>query len=403
MKVAYLQTIGGISGDMFLASLMHVGVDVTRLNYDLNQLGVGRIKITSKQNSHIGFSGLISKIEYENHNWKARNFQDFISIVEKSTLSNNVKRKSIEIFQNLEIAENVAHKGQGSKFHLHELGTLDTLIDVVGVILSFEQLGITQVFSGALPINSGTISTKHGLMPATSPATSALLTQSNAPVFQPDLPEAILNSIGEIITPTGTAILTTIATFEKPLITAEKFGYGFGHKQVNGYLNLLTTWIGSVNPDSRKQLLLIETNIDNMSSEIIGFIQERLFAIGVNDVWTTPIYMKKNRPGIILSVLLDKDLESQVIEMIYNETTTLGLRMQTVLRDQLIREILPIESEFGKIDVKLKYFENKLVSFHPEYEDCKIAANKFNKPYQYIYDSVLKQAKEFFKNNYNLS
>ena len=117
MKVAYLQTIGGISGDMFLASLMHVGVDVTRLNYDLNQLAVGRIKITSKQNSHIGFSGLISKIEYENHNWKARNFQDFISIVEKSNLSNNVKRKSIEIFQNLEIAENVAHKGQGSKFH----------------------------------------------------------------------------------------------------------------------------------------------------------------------------------------------------------------------------------------------------------------------------------------------
>ena len=146
-------------------------------------------------------------------------------------------------------------------------------------------------------------------------------------------------------------------------------------------------------------MILIETNIDDMSPEIFGFIQERLFSIGVKDVWTNPIYMKKNRPGITLSVLLSKDLESQVVEMIYNETTTLGLRIQTVLRDQLKREILLIESEFGKINVKIKYIDGVVKSFHPEFEDCKLAAQKFNRPYQEVFNSVLYQAKEILKND----
>ena len=163
-------------------------------------------------------------------------------------------------------------------------------------------------------------------------------------------------------------------------------------------MNVLTTWIGTIDIEKSKknQLILIETNIDDMPSEIFGFIQEGLFSIGVKDVWTSPIYMKKNRPGITLSVLLSKDLESQVIEMIYNETTTLGLRIQTVLRDQLEREIVLIESEFGNINVKVKYIDGVVKSFHPEYEDCKLAAQKFNIPYQEVFDSAVNKAKKIF-------
>ena len=262
-----------------------------------------------------------------------------------------------------------------------------------------DQLKVEQVFSSPVPLNIGTVSTKHGLIPATSPATSALLTQANVPVCQPNTPSDLISNVGEIVTPTGAAILTTLATFEQPLIKFNNFGYGFGQKKIDGYLNVLTTWIGTAQEEEyeRNQLILIETNIDNMSPEIIGFIQERLFFIGVNDVWTSPIYMKKNRPGITLSVLLSKDLEAKVIDMIYNETTTLGLRIQTVLRDQLKREILSIESEFGKINVKLKYIDGVVISFHPEYEDCKLAAQKFNRPYKEVFDSVLSQAKGILK------
>jgi len=404
MKVAYIQPIGGISGDMLLASLMHVGLNITQLNHDLNKLGLGKIKIISTQNSDSGFSGLLAEIEYENKNWRAENFQDFISIVQKSNLNQSVKQKSIKIFTRFEKAENIAHQGQNSIHYLHELGTLDTFIDVVGVVLCLDQLQVEQVFSSPVPLNFGTVFTKHGLIPATAPATSALLTQANVPVVQPIISADMQINVGEIVTPTGAAILTTLANFELPSIKVDNFGYGFGQKKIDGYLNVLTTWIGTTKEEEneRNQLILIETNIDNMSSEIIGFIQERLFSIGVNDVWTKPIYMKKNRPGITLSVLLPKDLESQVIDMIYNETTTLGLRIQTVLRDQLKRKIFSIESEFGKINVKLKYIDGVVTSFHPEYEDCKVAAEKFNKPYKEVYDSILNQAKEVFERASNI-
>ena len=399
MKVAYIQPIGGVSGDMLLASLMHLGLNIQQLNDDLNQLDLGAIKVSSTQNRDSGFSGFLTKVEYENKNWRAQNFQDFISIVKKSDLNGSVKQKSIEIFNRFDKAENIAHHGQKSTQNLHELGTLDTLVDVVGVVLCLGQLEVEQVFSSPLPINFGTISTKHGLLPATSPATSALLTQSNVPVFQPKISSDLVNNVGEIVTPTGAAILTTLATFEQPLIKVNGFGYGFGQKKIDGYLNVLTTWIGTIDieKNQRNQLILIETNIDDMSPEIFGFIQERLFSIGVKDVWTNPIYMKKNRPGITLSVLLSKDLESQVVEMIYNETTTLGLRIQTVLRDQLEREILLIECEFGKINVKIKYIDGVVKSFHPEFDDCKLAAQKFNRPYQEVFNSVLNQAKEILK------
>ena len=398
MKVAYIQPIGGVSGDMLLASLMHLGLNISKLNDDLNKLDLGAIKISSTQNVASGFSGLLAKVEYENKNWRAQNFQEFISIVKKSVLDESVKQKAIDIFNKFDKAENIAHHGQESTQNLHELGTLDTLIDVVGVVLCLEQLEVEQIFSSALPINIGTISTRHGLIPATSPATSALFTESNVPVFQPNISSDIRGDVGEIVTPTGAAILTTLATFDQPTIKVNAFGYGFGQKKIDGYLNVLTTWIGTIDIEKSKknQLILIETNIDDMPSEIFGFIQESLFSIGVKDVWTSPIYMKKNRPGITLSVLLSKDLESQVIEMIYNETTTLGLRIQTVLRDQLEREILLIESEFGNINVKVKYIDGVVKSFHPEYEDCKLAAQKFNIPYQEVFDSVVNQAKKNF-------
>jgi uncharacterized protein (TIGR00299 family) protein len=299
-------------------------------------------------------------------------WRDFAETVRGSDLSPEVQEQALEIFARLEEAERRAHRvGEGESSHpLAELGTLDTLVDVVGVVAGLRLLGIQQLYSSALPTGAGTARSAHGTLPAAAPATMELIARAGAPVTAPS-PEVS----GELVTPTGAAIITTLARFQRPTLRLERVGYGLGFRDPEGIPNALALWVGEVEAEAEPTgLVLLETNIDDMTPALFGYVQERLFLLGALDVWFTSIQMKKNRPASMISVLLPGSLEGEAVALLLRETSTLGVRRRTVERYEAAREIRVVETSLGTLPVKVKYLEGSPVSVSPEYEACRTVA-----------------------------
>ena len=389
-KCAYIRAVGGISGDMLLGALIDVEADIDFITQQLNSLNLGEIELEFYNGIRKGVSGIGLRPLKGCLESKSYTFKQFIKIIEDSQLTPNVRSKVLMTFANLFQAEQKVH-GTGD-VELHELGSIDTIIDIVGVVSGFESLELDRIFCSALPTGHGFIKSGHGLMPIPAPAVLELIKTSNAQLVTHS--NQSYDSV-EMITPTGVALATTLAEFSDPIMKVRKSGFGLGTRDVEIYPNVASIWTGEsiLNSENNKYSLL-ETNIDDISPEIIGYVQERLFDIGVLDVWTTPIYMKKNRPAVKISCILPNDLEKNVANVLLEETSTFGVRSRDVLRYEADRKIKKIDTRLGGINVKLKIIGGKVVGAYPEYEDCRRIAIDKSIPLQNVMQLAQTQANQ---------
>ncbi len=354
---------------MILGALIDVGVSKEVLEQELSKLSVRGFSLNCSKGSRGGVTGTHLSVALDEEGRRRRGPQDFLALVEDSRLSPEVKGQASDVFRRLGEAEARTHKSPLQEVHFHELGTLDTLVDVVGAIAGLELLGVKRVYSSSLPSGTGLIKSGHGLLPVPAPATMQLMAMARASITPP--PPGVTDA-GEMVTPTGAAIITTLASFRQPPMTLERIGYGLGTRDSAHYPNVLAIWLGDEPPQEPEgPLLLLETNIDDMSPQVFGYVQERLFELGALDVWFAPIQMKKNRPGVILSVLIPSSLETRAVEMVLRETSTLGIRVRPVHRHEAQREVVEVGTSLGMVKVKVKRLGDRAVSLSPEYEDCR--------------------------------
>ena len=326
---------------------------------------------------------------------KIYTWDDFDEKIIKSSLPNSDKSKIKGIFKIIETAEMKVHSEEKKKIHLHELGTLDTLLDVSGFVIGLRLLQISQLYSSSFPIANGQFVNSHGAMSSTSLATAAIFLDYKVPIRN-----SYYMPPGEFVTPTGVAIVSYfVEKFKTITFIPTKVGYGAGDKNPDNYSNVTGIWLGKIDnlSEEKKSIVLLETNIDDTSGEIIGHVQKLILKKGCLDVWVTPIQMKKNRPGVLLSVLLDQSIESEIVEIIMRETTTLGIRRRFIDRHLASREKFSITTIFGEIQVKVKKINDEIIQINPEYDDCAIIASSKGIPLRQIYDLVIEETKKIIQ------
>jgi hypothetical protein len=375
--------IGGVSGDMLLGAMVGVGLDLKELQAELDRLPDRGYRLVESRVSRGGLEAVLVDVELDENGRRKRTWDDFYSSIENSELEDSDKGLIRQIFGVLAEAEAAAHGGEAGSTHLHELGTVDTLVDISAAVIGLRLLGVDRLHASAFPVGTGSSSSSHGVMGATSIATAAIYRASGAPVRaggnQP---------VGEAVTPTGAAIVSTLAEFGPIEFSADRIGYGAGQRDPEGHANVVGLWVGEVRsrwgrggPGSRRpELMELETNIDDSTGEVLGYVHELLMELGVLDVWFTPIQMKKNRPGVMLSVLVGRDLVDEAAELILKETSTLGVRRRPVRRYEAEREIVQVDTSFGKVPVKLKRIGGTIAQVAPEYEACRKIARETGLP-----------------------
>ena len=392
MSTAYFQCVGGASGDMILGALVASGLSIDRLRDVLGRLPVTGYTLSTEQATRGGVHGTIVSVDLDEDGRRPRRWQEFVGMIEGSDLSPGTVDRATRVFARLGEAEAVVHGVAPEDVRLHELGSIDTLVDVVGAVAGLELLGVDRVYCSPLPSGSGLVNSSHGVLPVPAPVTAALLSMANAHVVPPP---ADSTDAGEMVTPTGAAILTTLATFRQPGISLSRVGYGLGSRDPEHYPNVLALWLGKeTGPIGVGHLLTLETNIDDMSPELVGYVQEALFDLGALDVWLTPIQMKKSRPGSMLSALIPAGIETVAVELLMKETSTLGVRVRPTMRHEAEREAVTVETPLGPVSVKIKRLNGKAVGFSPEYEECRRIARERRLPLQEVYRVVERAARD---------
>jgi uncharacterized protein (TIGR00299 family) protein len=376
MKTLYFDCFAGASGDMILGAMVAAGVDPRLLRDQLELLSVQGFTMDFATVNRSGISATHARVHtVEEHT--QRHLSDILKIINASRLSDSVKERAVRIFSRLAEAEAHVHNEPLDHVHFHEVGALDAIVDVVGASICFELLGIERFVSSPLHVGSGTVDMDHGRFPVPPPAVVELL--KGAPVYATDIK-------GELVTPTGAAIIATVCDEfgALPRMTLLSTGYGAGTREYEKFPNVLRVLVGEDNSaaDSGsvkdEQLWMIETNIDDLSPQIFGYIMDIALELGALDCYFTPIQMKKNRPAILLSVLCRGADREKLSELIFKETTTLGLRSYSVERRALERETVFIETRYGPIDVKVARMKGQVVNAMPEYEQCREAALRAN-------------------------
>ena len=387
MRVGYLQCVGGVSGDMLLGAIVDAGVPLDDLRSRLEGLPFDGFTLTSRRDRRGGVEGTLVSVD-PGSSPRFDTVSNLVEAVEASDLEPPAAAQARTVLERLGTAEASIHGDEEA--HLHELGSADTIIDVVGAVLGFDVLGLEQLYSSPLPTGSGVFRSGHGPLPAPSPATTALLTMAGAPTVPP--PGGSFDA-GEMVTPTGAAIVVTLAEFRQPAMTVTQAGYGLGSRDPGGYPNVVALRVGeAAEPLAASTLSLVETNIDDMSAEVLPYVSERLFELGARDVWLTPITMKKGRAGVKLSVLVAHELEAQAVELVLRETTTLGIRVSPVRRYEAERESAMVQTSIGAASVKVKRLRGRYVSLSAEYEDCRRIARETGLPILDVYRVVESEA-----------
>jgi uncharacterized protein (TIGR00299 family) protein len=391
-KLAYFDCFSGCSGDMVLGALIDAGLPLGMLKKGLGSLAVQGYQLSAKKVKRstitaTKFTVTVNETEAQ----PERSLKDILMLIKASKLPKKVKSTASAVFQRLGEAESRIHGVPLEEVCFHEIGAVDSIIDIVGVAFGLDALEIERFYSSPLPLGSGSVSTVHGILPVPAPATLRLMAMSNAPIADsPKQPQA------ELVTPTGAAIVTTLANFGRPGMTIEKVGYGAGTRDFEAWPNVMRIWIGEeIEPLGSETLILLETNIDDMSPEIYGYLMEKLFAMQAVDVWFTPIQMKKNRPAVLLSVLAPRHAEFDLAQTIMRETSTLGIRVSPVFRHIAEREMIEFDSTVGHMKVKVKRFMGDILSVHPEYEECCRIALERNIPLQEVYRIIETEARRY--------
>jgi hypothetical protein len=395
MRVAYIQSIGGASGDMLLGALLDVGLSLDTLREKLAPLDVGGYQLKASQETRHEMRGTKLTVTVEDSTRYSPGA--LRKVVEKSSLPAAVKAQASAVLAALWRAESRVHGQPPEALELAELGSLDTLVDVVGVVIGLTELGVAKVYASPMVLGAAEPPRWPGGYPNPAPATLELVAMAGAPVAA-DRP--MYQGAGELTTPTGAALITTLASFQRPAMTVTHIGIGLGTKDPDSFPNVVRVWLGEAteHPVAQTQgdIVLLETNLDDVPGVVLGYAQERLFALGALDVWNTPIQMKKNRPGILLSALVPQGLESAAVELVLRETPTLGVRTRPVERYIAERENLPMETDLGVISVKVKSLGGVAVGAAPEFEDCRRIAQETGLTFQEVYQRAVEEARRRF-------
>jgi len=387
MNILYYDCFSGISGDMNLAAMINLGLDKNFLLSELKKLKLSGYTIRFSKEQRSGITGTrVDVITDPSENQIRRNLSDIEKIIDTSDLNKQVKSLSKRIFQKLGKAEAHVHNKPISKIHFHEVGAIDSIIDIVGAAICHDYFQFDKIFTSSVELGGGFIKASHGILPVPAPATVEILK---------NIPTKIGGANFETTTPTGAAILSTLVNdfTDKIGMVIHKTGYGVGHK-VTESPNLLRVYVGETdsvqNSDKQKEseACMIECNIDDMNPEWYDFIMEKLFNQGVQDVFFTPLMMKKNRPAIKISVLCSPDQMNKVKELLFTETTTLGLRSYKVDKTALERKLSKLATDYGEVTIKSCYYQNKLLHSKPEYEDCKRIAKEKNIPLREVIEHI---------------
>ncbi|MCX8066539.1 MAG: nickel pincer cofactor biosynthesis protein LarC [Anaerolineae bacterium] len=383
--VLYLDLFAGAAGDMLLGALVDLGLPLNTLREDLAKMDLSGYDLEVVREVRCGVSGTRLLVRDIARAHPARHLPDIRRLLETSRLSPNVRDRSLAVLERLARAEARVHGVPIEEVHFHEIGAVDTLVDVVGFVAGLERLGVAEVFASPVPLGSGMIRTEHGLLPVPAPATIALLAEVNAPT-RPHPAQT------EILTPTAAALLAELATFAYPPMRVRAVGYGFGEKEFP-WPNAVRAWLGEREEmTGREEVVLLECNLDDATGELLGYVMERLFAAGALDVWFVPVQMKKSRPGVVLSALARPERADALVGLILRETPTLGVRVRPVERVVAGRAERAVETPWGPVRVKEKWLEGKRVSISPEYEDCARIARERGIPLEEVYAAAREAA-----------
>ena len=438
--VLYLDLFSGASGDMLLGALLDAGLPLEALQAELEKMDLSGYELVAERQVRHGLSGTRLLVRDVAQAHPARHVPDIRRLLQNSALSSRVQEASMAVFARLARVEARIHGVAVDEVHFHEIGAVDSLVDVVGFAAGLEQLQVERVFSSPVPLGSGTIETEHGLLPVPAPATLALLAEVGAPT-RPHPAQT------EIVTPTAAALLAEWATFELPPMRVRAIGYGFGQKEFP-WVNAVRVWLGEEAPlpqslpggeggegqaegtgvefahlpqplregeggregmddtggkfahlpqslhgeggGGRDQITLLECNLDDTTGETLGYAMERLFAAGALDVWFTPIQMKKGRPGVMLSVLVPPGRTATVAQVVLRETSTLGVRVLPLERMVAERHMREVETPWGKVQVKEKWLNGERAAVSPEYEDCARIAREHAIPLYQVFEAARK-------------
>jgi uncharacterized protein (TIGR00299 family) protein len=379
--IAYFDCSAGISGDMTLGALIDAGVPVEKLTKELGRLPVKGYKLKTRNVKRAGFRAtkVDVKVEHRTQSSEHRKFGDVKKIIDQSSLSRGIKQSGTEIFKRLFKAEAKVHGSRYDRVHLHELGAVDCIVDIFGTLIGLDILGIETIYASPVNLGSGTIDSNHGRLPVPAPASAELLL--GKPVYSSDISF-------ELTTPTGAVLVSYLADKFCPVpdMRISSIGIGAGQKNIRELPNILRLFIGqkagikAKGKDADDDVLVIETNIDDMNPQIYEYVVKRLFKAGALDVFLVNIIMKKGRPGIKLSVLCKWDDKDALMDIIFRETTSIGVRFYECQRKVLDREINIKKTRFGNVRIKKSRLENTVQKSSPEYDDCRKIAKKFNIP-----------------------
>jgi len=386
--LAYFDCFSGISGDMTLGALLDLGVPLEWLKEQLHRVPLADFDIVVSAVERHGIHAASVQVEILDSK-TSRQYSDIRDLIENSPLADSVKSTSLAIFKRLAEAEARIHHCPVDQVHFHEVGGVDAIVDIVGTALGLDYLGIKKILASSVPLGKGFVACSHGKLPLPAPATLGIL--EGVPVYGTDIPY-------ELVTPTGAAIIRSLAQGFEPLpeMVIARIGYGAGQRDLEDRPNLLRIVLAVESesaPDldgklSEDQITIVETCIDDMNPELFGYLMERLFEDGALDVYWIPVYMKKNRPGTMLQVLAkigDRDL---LIHRILSETTSLGVRYYETQRRTLHRDRLDVKTTFGIVTVKRVIDTKGNVRVVPEYEECRKIARENNIPLRRVYDTI---------------
>ncbi len=412
MRIGYLDVAVGISGDMMLGALVDAGVDLAQLREAMRGLLVDSWDISAEQVSKGGIQATkvtVTASEPDNHHHRHnhqeahdqphRTYAELRDMIAGAELPEEVIEPSLAVLKSVAQAESTVHGVPVEEVHFHELGGLDTLVDIVGSVIGLRLLGIEKLYCSALPVSHGYVDTMHGQLPVPPPAVAELL--KGHPTVSVDIE-------GETVTPTGAALAVTLCdeVGMYPAMVVEQVGYGAGVKEFPGQPNVLRLWVGQSTASKSDtveglwladEVVTVEANIDDMNPELHPHLMAQAFAAGALDVWLAPIQMKKGRPAVTISALATPGNADAVAEAILRESTTFGVRLSRSQRRCLLRETITVKTQYGELSVKVGYLDGKVVTLAPEYEDCLKVAQERNVPVKVVYSAALAAADELWK------
>jgi pyridinium-3,5-bisthiocarboxylic acid mononucleotide nickel chelatase len=384
MKIISYDCFSGISGDMNLGAMIDLGIEKDYLIKELRKLNLEGWELIVEKDQRHGITGTKVTVRQTRHEHAHRHLSDIEKIVNDSELEFNTKELSRKIFMKIAVAEAKVHNIHLDHVHFHEVGAIDSIIDVVGAAICYNALNVDGVHVSTIELGGGFVNCEHGKLPVPAPATAEII--KGMPVKKDGVNF-------EATTPTGAAILAALGTDFRPdmPLIIEKTGYGVGQKDNNSVPNLLRVFLGQTmeKTETGHEALLLECNIDDMNPEFFEFISEKLFAAGASDVYLSNIMMKKGRPGIVLNVICETGIAEAVKNIIFTESTSIGVRSILFRKDTLSRKLETIDTQYGKVQIKRSFFKEKEVSGKPEYDDCRRIALEKGIPVKEVYNNIM--------------